>query len=47
MGGEASSSYCPDFTLHKKAPRKRAATEILANNKRIIALMSLVLIEFR
>ena len=39
MGGETSSSYWPFLMLHMKAPKNRAATEILAISKRIITLM--------
>jgi hypothetical protein len=39
MGGEVSSSYCPFFTLHKKAPRKMAATDILAINNKMMTLI--------
>ena len=37
--GEKSSSNWPDFTPHRKATRKMAATEILAIIKMIITLM--------
>jgi hypothetical protein len=39
MGGDISSSYCPDFTLQINAAKKRAATLILAMSKMIITLM--------
>jgi len=32
-GGLISSLYWPVLTLQRKAPKKRAATEILANNR--------------
>jgi hypothetical protein len=39
MGGLISSLYCPVFTLHKKATKNRAATDILANKRIIITLI--------
>jgi hypothetical protein len=38
--GELSSSNCPDFTLHKKAKRKREATLTLAIRRITITLIS-------
>jgi len=40
-GGEYSSSNCPDFTPHRKAIKKIAATEILAIRRIIITLIGL------
>jgi hypothetical protein len=37
--GEESSSNWPDFTLHKKANRKRPATLTLAKSRITITLM--------
>jgi len=39
-GGEKSSSNCPFRTLHKKAAKKSAATDILAIRRITIALMN-------
>jgi len=44
IGGEASSSYCPDFTLQIKAPKKTNAMLMLANNKMIMALILLTIV---
>ena len=44
IGGEASSSNCPDFTLQIKAPKNKAARLILANNIMIMALIQLTIV---
>ena len=43
MGGETSSSNCPDLTLQMNATKKTIAMLILANNKMIMALILLLL----
>jgi hypothetical protein len=42
-GGENSSSNCPLRTLQMKAARKTAATDMLAINKMIMALIKTVI----
>ena len=44
IGGEASSSNCPDLTLQINATKKTIAILILANNKMIMALILLLLL---
>ncbi len=39
IGGEASSSNCPDLTLQINATKKTIAMLMLANNKMIMALI--------